>query len=71
MHSIYFTIFKWSKFFNKFISPSIELIFSLLMEYKYICLIATVWAVSVSKALYTSPIAPFPINSPNCYIIII
>jgi hypothetical protein len=71
MHSIYLTIFKWSKFFNKFISPSIELIFSLLIEYKSICLIATVWAVSVSKALYTSPIAPFPINSPNCYIIII
>ena len=51
MHSIYLTIFKWSKFFNKFISPSIELMFSLLIEYKSICFIATVWAVSVSKAL--------------------
>ena len=67
MHSIYFTIFKWSKFFNRFISPSIELIFSLFIEYKSICFIATVWAVSVSNALYTSPIAPFPISSPNCY----
>ena len=28
---------------------------------------ATVCAVSVSNALYTSPIAPLPINSPSCY----
>ena len=42
MHSMYFTIFGWSKFFNKFISPSIDKIFSLLIEYKSICFIATV-----------------------------
>lgn len=69
MHSMYFTILGWSSFRSKFISLSIDLMLSESRENKSICFIATVFAHSVSSALYTSPIAPFPISSPSCYLL--
>ena len=66
MYSMYFTMFGWSNFFSKFTSLSIERIFSADIDIRSILFIATVLAVSESKALYTSPIAPFPISSPSC-----
>ena len=43
----------------------LNVMFSAEIEYKYICFISTVFAVSLSNVFYTSSIAPLPINSPN------